>query len=247
MSLRRLIPLAAVVTLAAATPASAQRSGNGYLFHQPNAVFTLRGGYDHASANSDLFDDVTQNLTLNRSDFSGLTFGAEVGIPVGRRFEVGADIGYSRSSKGSAFRNLIDNDNLPIEQLTRFERVPLMGTVRVFLTEPGRAIGQLAWIPNKVTPWVGAGAGAMWYRFEQEGDFVDFRDYHVFTSSVQTDSWTTAAQAMGGVDVSLTPALALRGDVRYVWAHDKPKSSFSTFDRIDLSGTQASIGLSFRL
>jgi hypothetical protein len=52
---------------------------------------------------------------------------------------------------------------------------------------------------------------------------------------------------MGGLDVSITPLLALRGEARYVWAKAPLGRDFSGFNRIDLSGVQGTLGLTFRL
>ena len=128
----------AAALLAAAAPASAQK-GDGYLFHKPDARLTVRLGYDHANANSDLFKQVTEDLTLSKKDFSGLTGGVEFALPVAERVEVSLDGGYSYSSKGSEFRHFIDNNDLPIEQTTTFQRVPITANVRIFLTSLTRA------------------------------------------------------------------------------------------------------------
>ena len=239
--------LAAALALGLALPAHAQHGGDGYLFHAPSVRLSIRGGYDHANANSDLFDQAVQDLSLKKSDFSGLTLGGEVAFALGSRVDLSFDAGYSRASKGSDFRHFIDNNDLPIEQTTTFERVPLMGNLRLYLTPTGRNVGRLAWIPNKVVPWVGAGGGTMWYRFRQQGDFVDFQTSNVFTSDFVSDGWTPALQGMGGVDVSITPLIALRGEGRYVWAKAPLGRDFSGFNRIDLSGVQGTLGLTFRM
>src|SRR3954468_3507599 len=72
--------LAAVVALAAAAPAHAQSTGDGFLFHRPMARISVRGGYAVARAGSDLFDFTTENLTLQKRDFSGLSLGAAVDV-----------------------------------------------------------------------------------------------------------------------------------------------------------------------
>lgn len=246
MTIRQLVA-AAALACTAATPALGQRAGDGFLFHEPQARFSVRGGYDHANAGSDLFDFVMQNLTVNRSDFSGLTLGAEVAFPLTSQLELSLDGGYSRASKASEFRHFVDNNDKPIEQRTTFERVPLSANVRLYLTPPGRAVGRLAWIPNKVTPWIGAGGGMMYYRFRQYGDFVDFANNNVFYSNFDSHEWTGMLQALGGVDVSLSPTLAIRGDARYLWAKGDFGRDFGGFDRIDLSGVQGTLGLSFRM
>jgi hypothetical protein len=228
--------------------ASAQNAGNGYLFHAPEARITLRGGYALAAASSDLFDFAVENLTLNRRDFSGLTLGAEIGIPVSERWDISIDGGYSRSSKGSSFRHYIDNNDAEIEQTTTFERVPIMLNARYSLVTPGRTIGTLAWIPTHVVPWVGAGAGLMYYRFAQKGDFVDYTDLSVFPAEFSSNNWTQAVQGMGGFDVSLTPMFAITSEVRYIWARGSVQaSSFSGFNKLDLSGASATVGLTVRM
>ena len=144
--------LAAALALGLALPAYAQHGGDGYLFHAPNVRLSIRGGYDHANANSDVFDQAIQDLSLNKSDFSGLTFGGEAAIALSSRFDLSLDVGYSRAQKGSDFRHFEDNNNLPIEQTTTFQRAPLMANVRFYLSPPGRTVGRLAWIRTRWFP-----------------------------------------------------------------------------------------------
>ena len=90
----------------------------------------------------------------------------------------------------------------------------------------------------------------MWYRFRQEGDFVDYQTNNVFTATgdaFDANAWTGMYQAMGGADFSLSPHVALRLDSRYVWAKAPLSRGFSGFDRIDLSGVQGTLGLTYRL
>jgi outer membrane protein W len=237
----------AVVALVAALPAHAQSSGEGFLFHRPNARISVRGGYAVASAGSDLFDFTTENLTLKKSDFSGLSLGAALDVTATDRVSFTVDAGYSRSKKGSEFRNLIDNNDLPIEQTTTFERVPLTANVKLYLSPPGQSVGTAAWIPSRIAPWVGVGGGAMHYRFLQKGDFVDFKTNNVFRSTFDSNGWAPVLQGMAGAEFSITPSLALTGDARYLWAKGDLGTDFGGFNKIDLSGVSASIGLSLRL
>jgi hypothetical protein len=241
------IALGTLFALGAAAPLHAQRSGDGYLFHEPEARLTIRGGYDRANARSDVFAQAIDQLTINRSDFSGLTVGAEAAVPISSRFELSVDISYSHAGKGSEFRHFIDNNDQPIEQRTSFDRVPLTGNLRFYLAEPGRSIGKLAWIPSKIVPWIGVGGGMMYYRFLQQGDFVDFKTSNVFSSTFESSDWTGTVQGMGGADISLSPHVALRADARYVWAKAELSRSFAGFNRIDLSGVQGTLGLTYRL
>ena len=240
----------ALLALGSVAPLQGQSSGDGYMFHAPEGRLTLRAGYDHANANSQVFDQSVDLLTLKRGDFSGITLGAEAALSIGSRFDVSADLSFSHKTKGSEYRNLIDNNNLAIEQNTTFDRIPLTLNARFYLIEPGRSIGKLAWIPSKVVPWIGGGAGYMRYRFHQTGDFVDYQNNNVFTATddeFDSSGWTGMAHAMAGADISLSPHVALRLDSRYVWAKAPLSSNFTGFDKIDLSGVQGTLGLTYRL
>ena len=243
-----LIALSAATLLAGgATSSFAQASGDGYLFHRPDVTLSVRGGYSRADAKSDVFDEVTSNLTLDRGDFSGLTVGGDLAVPIANRVDLVLAGGYSRSSHKSEFRDFVDNNDLPIEQTTTFERIPVTANLRLNLSEPGRSIGSLAWIPSRVVPYVGAGVGAMRYGFRQQGDFVDFNTLGVFNSTVESSGWTFVSQAMEGVDYNFTSKLGLSLDARYLHANGEPGSAFKGYDRIDLSGLTATVGLSVRL
>ena len=241
------VTLGTLFALSASAPVHAQRSGDGYLFHEPQGRLTIRAGYDRASAGSDVFAQAINLLTINKSDFSGLTLGAEAGVVLTSRLDLSADVGYSHAGRGSEFRKFVDNNDKPIEQSTSFDRVPLTANLRFYLTEPGRSIGKLAWIPSKVVPWVGAGGGVMWYRFRQQGDFVNLKTSNVFPATIESSDWTGTLQGMGGADISLSPRVALRADARYGWAKAQLGQAFSGFDRIDLSGVQGTLGLTYRL
>ena len=239
--------LVAALLAGAATTTQAQAAGDGYLFHRPNVTFSVRGGYAHASAGSDVFDEVTSNLTLDRGDFSSLAFGGDLAVHVTDRASIVLAAGYSRSKHESEFRDFVDNDDLPIEQSTTFERIPLTVNLRINLASTGRTVGQLAWIPNRVVPYVGAGVGAMRYRFKQEGDFVNFSTNAVFPALLLAEEWALVGQGMAGVDYNVSPRLGIAFDARYLHARGDLGPSFTGYERIDLSGLTGTIGLSYRL
>jgi opacity protein-like surface antigen len=243
----RFVSAIAMLLVGAFASAAAQSAGNGYLFHAPNATVSVRAGYSRASAASDVFDDVTKDLTLNKGDFSSLTFSGDVAVPITSRLSAVLSAGYSRSNRKSEFRDFVDNNDQPIEQTTTFERIPLTANLRVDLGASGRSIGHLAWIPSKLVPYLGAGIGAMRYRFKQEGDFVDFNTNAVFPSTFVTEDWALVTQGMAGVDYNVSPKLGISFDARYLQARGDLGSSFKGYDKIDLSGLSATVGLSVRL
>ena len=241
--------VSAVLLAAAVVPAlplHAQGSGRGFLFQRPAGSFTLRGGYTHANAGGDLFAFVTDNFTLGRSAFSGPTVQGDLALRLAPRMDLVLGAGYAGTSRSSEYRRYVDQNNQPIQQTTAFQRVPLTASVRAYLTPRGRSVGSFAWIPARLAPYVGAGAGAVYYRFRQQGDFVDFKTNNVFTSTFTSSGWAPAGQALAGVDYTLSPRLALTGEAKYIWARGKVQGNYTGFRSIDLSGLNATVGLSVR-
>lgn len=231
---------------AAPAPAAAQGSGNGFLFRAPAASLAIRGGFNHASASSELFSFSTEHLTLDRGDFSGPSVGADLSIRLTPRIALGLGAAYTGVNARSEMRDWVDEDDRPIEQTTQFQRVPVTADVRAYLTPRGRSVGRFAWVPARYAPYVGVGGGAMWYRFRQQGEFVDFKTLDIFGDELESSGWTPMAQALAGIDISLSPRFVLTGETRYSWAKAELSSSFQDFDRLDLSGLSTSIGISIR-
>ena len=244
----RAAALASVValSLAAAMPVMAQGSGDGFRFQRPSGSWSLRLGYAIPSANSDLFSFTTNNLTVNHGAFDALDLGADLSFTITPRVDLVFDVSTSGKSAGSEFRHFVDNNNLPIEQTTSFQRTPVTVNARYYLTERGRQIGHYAWVPNHIVPYVGAGAGLMYYEFNQKGDFVDNTTLAVFPDAFHSGGWTPMGQLLAGVEWSTSPGWAVRTEARYLLGSAAPSSDFSGFHSIDLSGVTTSVGFFVR-
>lgn len=224
----------------------AQSPGRGFLFAPPSGSLTVRAGYAGASARGDLFSFTTGQLTLERNDFSAPTMDVELAVRLKARTALVMTASYASARKGSEFRDFIDQNDAPIEQTTAFQRGPFNVSVRQYLTSPGRSIGRLAWVPARFAPYVALGGGAMWYRFQQTGDFVDFSTNDVFSATLLADGWTPTARAAAGAEITLSPRYAITTDASYLWARARPGGDFSGFGRIDLSGFFTTAGLAVR-
>ena len=102
-------------------PVHAQSGGDGFLFKPPSGTVAFRTGFDHASAGSDLFAFTTEQLTVDRGDFSAPTIAGDVSIRLSRRADVMISVAHSQSRTRSEFRDWLDNSRLPIEQTTTFQ------------------------------------------------------------------------------------------------------------------------------
>jgi outer membrane protein W len=245
----RHLAVAALVAgmLAAAPPARAQGSGDGFLFRAPTGALVLRLGMDQPLANSDLFSDVTSQFTLRKSDFRGLSLGGELDAQLGPRTTLVFEASWSGARHGSEYQHFVDNNNLPIQQTTSFQRVPLTVGVRYYLGLPGQAIGRLAWVPSRYSPWVGFGVGAVWYRFRQSGDFINLSTMNVYADDLASSDWAFTAHVNAGVDVSLSPRTFVSAEGRYAWGRAHLGAAYSGYAPIDLSGLAFTIGFGYRM
>jgi hypothetical protein len=221
-----------------------QQSGSpDFLFSPPRGSVSIRGGWLFRSARSDWFDFVTDQLTVERSDFRAADIAGEVGIAIAPRFEVVIGADWSSKSVGSEYRDFVDNNRLPINQTTRLRQSSFTGGVRYTLMDRGRSIGTLAFLPNRFVPYVGGGAGMLWYEMLQFGDFVDVADFSVFPDTFRSRGFRPMGYANGGVDIHLYRPIYATIDGRYQWADAELNAPFIGFDPVDLGGFRLSTGL----
>jgi hypothetical protein len=225
-----------------AAPSAPRRD---FYFAPPIGTIGLRGTWVFARAGSDLFDFVEDQLTVEKHDFSGPAVAMDLGIALKPRLDVVVGLQINRSSARSEYRDFVDDNRLPIEQTTRLKAVDLSGSIRYALLPRGYEVSRLAWVPRRVVPYVGAGVGAMWYEFEQSGDFVDFVDLQVFNDNFRSAGWAPSAHGFGGLDVRFHRRLFLTVEGRYVWANATLGDDFVDFDPIDLAGFRIATGVNF--
>jgi hypothetical protein len=226
--------------------AIAQSTGNGFLFGTPAGAVTFHAGWSAARANSDVFSFTTNELTLDRGDFSSPNVGIDLAFRVFRQTQLVFSSEFSGMNKRSEFRDFIDNNDQPIEQTTRFRRIPLTLSVKQYLSSPGRSIGRFAWIPSRAAAYVGAGGGVQYYRFDQVGDFIDPETFVVYGDEFKSRGWAPLAHAFAGFDYTLSPRFAVTTEGRYVWSSTDLSTDFSGFHPIDLSGFATTVGLTVR-
>lgn len=232
--------------LGGAVPALAQSTGNGFLFGRPSGSLTVWGGWAGEQADSPIFQFVTDTFSLSKSAFNAFTIGGDLAVNVAPSLDAGFSLGYASSKAGSQYRHWQDTQGNPIQQTTTLERVPLTASLKWYPLGRGQMAGNLAWIPRPLAPFIGGGAGVMWYRFQQYGDFVDFADSAVVSDAFSSHHWTPTADAFAGVDYALSPRWVLTAKAQYTWAQSHLGSDFVGPNQIDLSGLSLSAGLGVR-
>lgn len=228
------------------------QGGDGFLFKEPRFSLAFRMGYDAplgprlSGGQSDIFGFTQELLTVSDTDFDALSLGGEMAIRASSRFDVVFDIYHASSNTFSEFQDWVDLDDLPIQQTTEFSRTSFALSGRYFLTDRGVNVSQFAWVPKNWSPYLGAGAGFMNYRYTQDGDFVDFETLDIFSARLDSRGTSFLAQGMAGIQYSFAPNWILTGEARYRWASAELESDFVGFEDIDLTGLQATFGIGVR-
>jgi hypothetical protein len=236
---------------ASAGPAFAQGAGvparptPDFLFGEPHGSIGIRGNWVFARAGSEIFDFVRTHLTIDQGAFNAPGIATDVAISVAPRVEVVGGFEFTQVSRPSEYRAFVDNNRRPIEQTTRLRTANVSGSVRLALVPRGTTVSRLAWIPNRVSPYVGAGGGMLWYQFMQSGDFIDVqsRSLSVFTDVIGSQGWTPSVHAFGGVDVRVHRRTFVTIEGRYLRAAADLQRRFEGFDPIDLAGLRVSAGI----
>lgn len=232
-------------------------SNPDFLLGRPHASIGVRGNWLMASAGSDIYDFVSEHLTIDKSDFNTASFATDVSIYAIPRLDIvgGFEIaqedipsqyrGYSETVSGS-------NVTIPIRQNTELKQMHFTGSAKFGLLPRGKQISRLAWIPRTFVPYVGAGAGMTRYSFRQSGDFVDFATenpaagtFSIFTDVFQSEGWSPSAHLLGGADILVFKRLYFSLEGRYTWVHAELDQDFIDFQPMDLGGFRFGAGINF--
>lgn len=228
-----------------AAPANEQRPD--FFFGQPKGWVSLRGGLLMPRADAELFGFLSDQLTLQPSDFRSRTFDLELGIMLTPRFAVEGGFDLSRRRLDSEYRDFVTASRDPITQKTSLNQSGFTVGLRFAPAGHGRRISSLSFIPKRVTPYAAGGLQATYFTFRQNGSFVDFADLSIFQDVFGADGWVLGPYARGGVDIQLWRRLFANADLRYVWMRSSLSSDFQGFaDGIDLAGVRTSTGISIK-
>ncbi len=237
--------LPALAQPALRSPAVAPPPPSDFMLGRPKGFITVDGGFLFASAGSDLYDFISEQLTVDKKSFNTPVIGGRFGVAISPRLELAVLYEHAKSQTASEYRDFIDNHGLPITQTTMRQDDQVAATVRWSLLPSGRRISRFAWIPRTLTPFVGVGAGAIRYSFEQFGSFVDFQTLGVFNDSFASQGWAPAVHALAGADLRVFRKLYVTGEARYTWSSAPLSADFVDFEPIDLAG--ARVGASLKL
>jgi hypothetical protein len=190
-----------------------------------------------------LFQDDCELYLVSKSDFDGIFGGAEYSGVLAPYLELGVHVdGYGRSVDTS-YRDYVRPDGSEIRQTLKLTSVPVGVTLRIIPTSKSA----------RVAPYVGGGVDAVFYTYEEFGDFIDFGDpdMAIIPDHFRSDGVAFGVHAVGGVRFYLNRDFAITGEGRYLWAGDDMGGDFAPngpglVNRIDLGGWAFTAGLHVR-
>jgi hypothetical protein len=232
--------------LAVGAAGATAQGGPGYLFGEPNVTVKVESGYAFQRAESELFDDAIERFTIDRRDFDSPYFGGDVAVRLTERWDLGVALGFQKTTIDSESRPYVGTDDLPILQTTELRQVPIVVSARYYPLERGRSLGRFAWIPRTFAPFLGVGVGAVSYRFEQSGEFVDEQTLDIYFDRFVSDRTGFLTRAAAGMNVSLGKQFLFTMEGRYSFGSAPVSGSYEGYDRVRLDGLQLIGGLGIR-
>lgn len=198
--------------------------------------FEVRIGGMVPRAKSILFDDSITLYEVEKKDFAGVFGGIEFTKNLASNVELGLSVeGYGRELPTN-YREFTRPSGREIEQTLRFVVVPASAIVR--LLPSGRY--------RTFTPYAGVGVAALFWQYEEFGDFIDFdaRDFPVVFDSFKSTGVTAGLVLNAGLRYRINEDFQVTADVRNFSGKQKMSGDFSP-NEIDVSGTAFTLG--FRL
>jgi hypothetical protein len=214
-----------------------------FLFQKPSKYLGFRIGAFSPDTDSGIFDMITEELTIEKGDFDTWDFGVDLGFNIHKRIDLVFSLDTSTQTKNSEFRDYVDDRDLPITQSTKFSQTPITAGIRYLLVPRGRQVGQYAWLPSRIVPYLSGGAGILKYKFEQAGDFVDYSTMEIFPAVLKSSGNVSTIYLGCGADYNIFKSLYLTLDFKYSWADDDLGQDFTGFDPIDLGGIRLTTGI----
>jgi Outer membrane protein beta-barrel domain len=200
---------------------------------------TVMGGYVWPRGDSEVFDQNKIETNFQTRDLNGGGIIVRYDHFLGSYVNVGGQLTVYDATTHVTDKDFEFDDGAPIIHENEFLIVPLEFNVHIL------PLGREA----RVIPYLGGGAGAYVWRYEERGDFVFDRlsNPHVVSGSAFSDGVNAGWHVEGGVYVPIAHRIALTGEVKYWQAKGHlDRAGFDPhFGPLDLSATMVSGGVSF--
>jgi hypothetical protein len=206
------------------------------------------GGY-FPRGNETLFQDDRSLYFVEKSDFYGVYGGIEYNQVLTTNVELGLSFDGYGQTVDTSYRDYTWDDGSEIRQALKLDMLPLGVSIR-FVPTSKKA---------KIAPYVGGGVDAIFYKYQEVGDFVCFppsggsceHDYDVVSDAFVSEGTAFGFHVLGGLRVYVNRDIAIVGEGRYQWAKADMGDDFAPnepglVNTIDLSGATFTVGVHIR-
>lgn len=213
-----------------------------------DSEFQFRLGEFFPGGGGSFWDANEAAFTLDHSDFNGVIGGVGYVGAINNYVEFGVGIDWYGESVRAADRNFTDQNGFAILHDTRLSLTPVTADIRFLPTgrfkERGPGGGHLVRHP---VFYLGAGIGANYWRYEEEGDFVA-SDLSIVYDRLTASGFAFEKHVLLGMEFPVSPRWNIYLEGRQSWCDTTPGGVFDVVNpgRLDLGGTIAVVGGSWR-
>lgn len=190
-----------------------------------------------------LFQDACELYAVDKGAFDGVYGGIEYNHVLMDNVEVAVHLDGHSKTVDTFYRDYERPDGTNIFQSLRLRTAPLGVSLRLVPTSKR----------VRFAPFVGGGVDAVFYEYEEFGDFIDFfdPDLPIYNDAFIDEGVAFGLHAFGGLRLYLNRDFAIVGEARYQWAAKDMGDDFAPnepgfVNRIDLSGWTWTVGLHVR-
>lgn len=204
----------------------------------PEQSLRLHVGSFRPDGKSEYWKDKERDFTRTAKDFEDVIGGVDYQIELGDHLGLLLSAAGYETSVDQSYRDFTDNRGFPVSHTTSLEVASATVGVVYHLAGRGAAL----------RPYVGAGAGLYTWRLEEDGRFVDFTPppATIFRANSVAEGEVFGRYWLVGFEVPISSHIAFFAEGRWQDAEDDLGDDFEGFGKLDLSGRNASAGVSFR-
>ena len=241
--MKRMLGAAAVAAaFAIAVPTYAAAPG------AQDSAFQFRLGGFFPGGGGSFWDANEAAFTLDHSDFNGLYGGVGYVASINNYLEFGLGLDFYSETVRSADRFYTDQNGYAILHDTRLSLTPITADIRYLPTGRYKERGPNGQhLVRHPVPYLGAGIGANYWQYQEEGDFVA-SDLSIVYDRLTASGFAFEKHVLAGVEFPVSPRWNIYFEGRYSWSDTTPGGVFDVVNpgRLDLGGASAVVGGSLR-
>jgi hypothetical protein len=201
--------------------------------------FNLKIGMFHPNMESDLWEQNMIDLALQKQDMRAAYYGLEYEQFLNRYISLSVEGGYYNKEHLSFYRDWEYDDGSPIYQNLALRIVSVEADLKLY------PLGY----QNRITPYLGGGAGMYFWKYEQWGDFIIDPDLGMVSEDeyAETTTNTFGFNAKAGIVMRFGRGMGVSLEAKYQFVKGELSSFFEGWEKFDLSGFTYTIGINLYL